>query len=164
MIFFYASLITYYIYTFLKYKSTYAQLQKSKYDTKKYIKQLNKKTFINKELIIIPLIIIALNLDLKTIEVSTVIAYTLLAFIKIKEKSKVKLEKKFIVRLIPLIIILILLNIWIIIDYMNHHNTEGIIFDSSSIYYIVLYTFTYISYLLILIINLIVKPIDKLLK
>lgn len=164
MIFFYISLITYYIYTFLKYKSSLILLQKSNYNSKKYKKQLNKNLFINKELIVIVLIIIAINFDLKTIEIATIIIYTFLSFLKIKENKKVKLEKKIIIRIIPQLILFILLNIWFILDYKTHHNPKGIIFDNSALYYIILYIYTYISYLLTLIINILVKPIDKLLK
>lgn len=164
MIFFYVSLITYIIYTALKYQDALILLQKTKYNTEKYKKSLNKKLFINKELIIIPLIIIAINLDLKTIEISTIVAYMILSIIKLKEKNKLKIEKKLITRVIPILIIFILLNIWFILDYKSYHNVKGLIFDNSAMYYILLYLFTYISYIITLIINIIVKPIDKLLK
>lgn len=164
MIFFYVSLITYLIYTALKYIDALLLLQKTKYNTNKYKNSLNKKLFINKELIIIPLIIIAINLDLKTIEISTIIAYMILSIFKIKETKKIKLEKKLITRIIPLLIIFILLNIWFIIDYKNYHNAKGLIFDNSVVYYIILYIFTYCSYIITLAVNAIVKPIDKLSK
>lgn len=164
MIFFYVSLITYIIYTALKYQDALILLQKTKYNTEKYKKSLNKKLFINKELIIIPLIIIAINLDLKTIEISTIVAYMILSIIKLKEKNKLKIEKKLINRVIPILIIFILLNIWFILDYKSYHNVKGLIFDNSAMYYILLYLFTYSSYIITLIINIIVKPIDKLLK
>lgn len=163
MIYFYTSLITYFIYTILKYKESLILLQKNNYDSKKYKKEI-KNLFINKELIIIALIVIALNLDLKSIEISTIIAYTVLAFLKLKEKNKIKLEKKTIARILALLIIFISLNIWFVLDYKSYHNPKGLIFDNSAIYYIILYLYTYISYLITLIINIIVKPIDKLLK
>ena len=164
MIFFYISLITYYIYTILKYKKTLILLQKANYNSKKYKKSLNKSLFINKELIIIILIIIALNFDIKTIEISTILVYTLLELTKTKDKTKLKKENKIIIRIIPLVIIYILLNVWFILDYKSFHETKGLIFDNSAIYYIILYIFTYISYLVTLIINNVVKPLDKLLK
>ena len=164
MIFFYISLITYYIYTILKYKKTLILLQEANYNSKKYKKSLNKSLFINKELIIIILIIIALNFDIKTIEISTILVYTLLELTKTKDKTKLKRENKIIIRIIPLVIIYILLNVWFILDYKSFHETEGLIFDNSAIYYIILYIFTYILYLVTLIINNVVKPLDKLLK
>ncbi|MBR2708191.1 MAG: hypothetical protein IKE90_02010 [Bacilli bacterium] len=164
MIFFYISLITYYIYTILKYKKTLILLQEANYNSKKYKKSLNKSLFINKELIIIILIIIALNFDIKTIEISTILVYTLLELTKTKDKTKLKKENKIIIRIIPLVIIYILLNVWFILDYKSFHETKGLIFDNSAIYYIILYIFTYISYLVTLIINNVVKPLDKLLK
>lgn len=164
MIFFYISLITYYIYTILKYKKTLILLQEANYNSKKYKKSLNKSLFINKELIIIILIIIALNFDIKTIEISTILVYTLLELTKEKDKTILKRENKIIIRIIPLVIIYILLNVWFILDYKSFHETKGLIFDNSAIYYIILYIFTYISYLVTLIINNVVKPLDKLLK
>lgn len=164
MIYFYVSLITYFVYTILKYKDSLVLLQKNKYNTKKYKNKLNKKLFINRELIIIVLIIIALNLDLKTIEISTIIAYTILSFLKLKEKNNLKMDKKTIARLITLIIIFTIINIWFILDYKSYHNTKGLIFDNSALYYIILYILTYLSYIITLIINILLKPIDKLLK
>ena len=164
MIFFYISLITYYIYTILKYKKTLILLQEANYNSKKYKKSLNKSLFINKELIIIILIIIALNFDIKTIEISTILVYTLLELTKEKDKTILKRENKIIIRIIPLVIIYILLNVWFILDYKSFHETKGLIFDNSAIYYIILYIFTYSSYLITLIINNVVKPLDKLLK
>ena len=164
MIYFYISLIPYLIYTVFKYKDTLILLQKEKYNTKKYIKKINKHQFINKELIIIILIIIATNLDLKTVEISTIITYTILSVIKLREINKLKLEKKLTPRIITLILLFISLNIWFILDYKSYHNPKYLIFDNAPVYYILLYIFTYISYFITLIINIIVKPIDKLLK
>ena len=164
MIYFYISLITYFIYTIFKYKDSLILLQRANYNSKKYIKKLDKNIFINKELVIIVLVIIAINLDLKTIEISTIITYMVLSLLKLKQNNKLKIDNKIIVRLITLLIIFIALNIWFILDYKNYHNPKGLIFDNSPFYYIILYIFTYISYLITLVINYIVKPIDKLLK
>lgn len=165
MIFFYVSLITYFIYTFKKYKNNLKMLQKNKYDNKKILKEIkNKKYFINKELIIILLIIIAVNLDLKTLEISTIVTYTFLSFFSVKENIRIKIEKKIITRIVAETLIFILLNIWFIIDYNNYHRPKGLIFDNSSLYYIILYLYTYLSCFITLIVNILSKPFDKLLK
>lgn len=164
MIYFYISLLTYYVYSFLKYKESFKLLQKSNYDSKKYLKKLDKKIFLNIEIIIIILIVISINLDLKSIEISTIIVYMILSLIKLKEKNQLKIEKKAIIRSVALLIIYTLLNIWFILDYKSYHDTKGLILDNSAIYYIILYIFTYTSYIITLIINIIIKPIDKLLK
>ena len=164
MIYFYVSLLTYFVYTFLKYKDSFILLQKSNYNSKKYIKILNKNNFINKELIIIVLIIISLNLDLKSIEISTIIVYMILSLSKLKEKKKIKINKKIVLRTMSILIIFTLLNIWFIIDYKSYHNAKSLIFENSTLYYIILYIFTYTSYIITLITNILVKPIDKLLK
>ena len=88
----------------------------------------------------------------------------ILSLIKLKEKNKIKINKKTIIRIIPILIIFTLLNIWFIIDYKSYHNAKSLIFENSTLYYIILYIFTYISYIITLIINILVKPIDKLLK
>ncbi|MBR3229693.1 MAG: hypothetical protein IKF91_02565 [Bacilli bacterium] len=164
MIYFYISLLTYYVYMTLKYKDSLVLLQKTNYNSAKYKKSINKKVFINKELIIILLIIIAVNFNLKTIEIATIITYMILSLLKLKDKNKIKIEKKLIIRLLTLLTVFILLNIWFILDYKSYHNPKGLIFDNTALYYIILYLFTYTSYLITLIINVIVKPIDKLLK
>ena len=164
MIFFYTSLLTYFIYTAYKYIESLEILQETKYDTKKYLKKITKKNFINKEMIIIILIITALNLDLKSIEIATIITYTILSFLKIKEKLNLKIEKQIITRIIIEVLIFALLNIWFIIDYKSYHQLKGLIFENSSLYYIILYLYTYLSCFITLIVNIISKPFDKLLK
>ena len=164
MIYFYISLLTYIFYTGIKYKESLYLLSKKKYNNKEYFYEVKKtKYFFTEELLIIPLIIIALNLDLKTIEISTLTVYTFLSLKNIK-KIKTKIQKKTITRIIILIIIQILLNIWFIKDYNSYHNPKGLIFDNTSLYYIILYLFTYFSNYVTLIINTVSNQIDRLLK
>ena len=161
MIFFYLSLSTYLIYTLFKYRESLFLLDKNKYVSKKYLKEIkNKKNFINKELIIVILIIIACNFNLKVIEISTIIVYMVLSLLKIKESIAFKKDKKMKPIIALELLLFIILNIWFIIDYRNCHNTKGLIFDNSPIYYIILYLFTYFSYFITLIINIFVRKFD----
>ena len=165
MIYFYLSLLTYFFYSIIKYKNALILLKEKKYNTKEYLKEIKKrKYYINKETIIILLIIIAVNLDLKTIEITTILIYMLLSLQSLNNQKKLLLDNKIKTRIIILLITFIVLNIWFILDYKSYHPKKGIIFDNSPLYYIVLYLYTYISHYITLIINIISKPIDKILK
>ena len=161
MIYFYVSLSTYFVYTMLKYRESLFLLNKKKYNSKKYLSEIKKKKyFVNFELIIVLLIIIALNFNLKVIEIATIVSYTILSFMKIRNPVKFKKDKNAIVRIVIVLLLFILLNVWFVMDYRSYHNTNGLIFDNSSIYYIILYLFTYFSYFITLIINIFLRKFD----
>lgn len=163
MIFFYISLSTYICFNIIKYKNTLYTLQKNKYDIKKYGQWIFKnynQTFLNKELLSIILIIITFNFNLKIIGVSTVIFYTIMFLLDYKKKVKLKIDKPMINKIVLLILVFIGLNIWFILDYISYHYAD-IIFDNTAFYYIVLVLFSYFSYLVVWLINLITKPFDK---
>lgn len=163
MIFFYISLSTYICFNIIKYKNTLYTLQKNKYDIKKYGQWIFKnynQTFLNKELLSIILIIITFNFNLKIIGVSTVIFYTIMFLLDYKKKVKLKIDKPMINKIVLLILVFIGLNIWFILDYISYHYAD-IIFDNTAFYYIILVLFSYFSYLVVWLINLITKPFDK---
>lgn len=163
MIFFYISLSTYICFNIIKYKNTLYTLQKNKYDIKKYgqwIFKNYKQTFLNKELLSIILIIITFNFNLKIIGVSTVIFYTIMFLLDYKKKIKLKIDKPMINKIVLLILVFIGLNIWFILDYISYHYAD-IIFDNTAFYYIILVLFSYFSYFVVWLINLITKPFDK---
>ncbi len=166
MIFFYISLSTYICFNIIKYKKIFSILQKNKYNLKSYghwIASNAKDIFINKELLSIILIIITVNFDLKVIGVSTVIFYTIFFLLNYKKKNKIKVNSKFITRLIILIILYAILNLWFIIDYISYHYAD-IVFDNTAFYYIILVAISYFSYIIIWVVNAIAIPFDKLVK
>lgn len=166
MIFFYISLSTYICFNIIKYKKSLSDLQKNKYDIKKYgswIFKNYKQTFLTPELLAILLLVIVFNFNLKVIGVSTVVFYTLMFLINYKKKTKLKINKQTISRIIAIILIFIGLNIWFIIDYMSYHYAD-IIFDNTPFYYIILIFMSYFSYLIVWLANLIVRPFDRFFK
>ena len=165
MIFFYISLSTYICFNIIKYKKSLSDLQKNKYDVKKYGKwifQNYKQTFLTPELLAILLLVIVFNFNLKVIGVSTVVFYTLMFLLNYKKKTKIKINKQIMSRIIAIILIFIGLNVWFIIDYMSYHYAD-IIFDNTPFYYIILIFMSYLSYFIVWIANLIVRPSDKIL-
>lgn len=160
MIYFYISLSTYICYNIIKYKNNLATLKESKYDTKKYLKTFNLKTFLNPELLSIIVIILAFITNLKVIGVATIIVYTILFLLNYKHTKKLKLERKSITRLVIILLIYTILNVWFILDYISYHYAD-IIFDNTAIYYVILVPMSYFSPLITLITNIISKPLDK---
>ncbi len=163
MIYFYVSLITYFCYCIIKYKEGIYYLEKDKYDSKKYGQRIVKNAkdiFMTPELLIIILIIIAVNFDIKVLEISTIIVYMILFLYKLKSNKKLKITKKAKTRICLISGIYVILNIWFCLDYISYHG-PGLIFDNNPLYYIILYTITYLSYPVIYIANKILKPIDK---
>ena len=167
MIYFYISLLTYMCFCIIKYRDALHYLEKAKYDSSKYIKEIKKdfnKIFINPELVILILIIIALNCDIKVLGISTIIIYMFLFLYKLKTNNQdLKITKKTKTRIIGILLIYLALNIWFCIDYNDYHSAE-IIFDNTALYYIILNIITYMSHIVTYIVNIVVKPFDKILK
>lgn len=166
MIFFYVSLVTYVSFLVLKYRNAFIELEKDNYDTKKYnnwLKQNLKQILINPELFVgIILIIICLFCNLKVIGISFVIAYMGLFLYALKtKKGKIKINQKIIIRSIVVLIFYILLNIWFNMDYLTYHIQSALIFENAPLYYIITVIIGYLSYYLLLIVNLIVSPFNK---
>ena len=141
MIYFYVSLVTYACFCLIKFRESLYYLMKDKYEIKKYGKRIYENInniFINPELISFVLIIIALACNVKTIGICTVITYTILFLYKLKTNNqKYKINKKLTLRIIVILLIYLLINIWFCIDYKTNHDAE-IIFDNTALYYIVL--------------------------
>ncbi len=167
MIFFYVSLLTYACYCIIKYRESLHSLEKAKYDNAKYKKSISKdlkNIFINPELVIAVLIIIAVNFDVKVIGISTLIVYMFLFLYKLKTNNQeLKITKQTKTRIIGIVLIYLILNVWFCLDYISYHKAS-IIFDNTPLYYIILYIITYLSYIVTYIINIIVKLFDKKLK
>ena len=166
MIFFYISLSTYICFNIIKYKQTLFNLQKNKYDIKKYWSWIftnYRQTFLNKELLSIILIIIAVNFNLKIVGSCTVIFYTLMFLLDFKMKNKLKINKQMVLRMIAITLIYLGVNIWFVLDYISYHYAD-IIFDNTAFYYIILILMSYFAYIITAIANIIIRPFDKLLK
>lgn len=140
---------------------------KDKYDTREYaarIKKNYKSIFINAELFSFLLIIVALNFNVKILGICTIIVYMLLFLYKLKTNNKtLKIDKRIRIRIIGILFIYLTINIWFYMDYNSYHSA-AIIFDNTPFYYIILITITYLSYFIVYLVNIISKPIDKLLK
>lgn len=163
MIYFYISLTTYICFCLIKYRETLYYLVKDNYDSKKYGKRIRKdfyKIFINPELIALFLIIISSFFNIKTLEICMVIIYTILFLYKLKTNNKeIKSDKKLTLRNIIIILVYLVLNVCLYINYKG--NNIGSI---SQIYYIILIIITYLSYIVVYIVNKLIKPFDKYLK
>ena len=164
MLYFYISLTTYYLFCIIKYREGLFYLKKDKYNSKIFINRIKKdykNIFINPELFSLSIIIIALNLDVKTLGICSVVIYMALFLYKLKKSNKkLKIEKKLISRILLIITIYILLNIWFIIDYNSYHKT-GLYIETTPLYYIILVMITYLSYFVIYISNIISKLFEK---
>ncbi|MDD6323276.1 MAG: hypothetical protein PUA73_01550 [Bacilli bacterium] len=166
MIYFYISLSTYICFNILKYKETLKDLKENNYNIKKYTKYIVtnlKKLFLTPEILSLIIIVLAFKTNLKVIGVSTVTIYTILFLLNYKKKNKLKLDSKIITRIILIIVMYISLNIYFIKDYMSYHYAD-IIFDNTPFYYIILVCISYLSPVVVELINIISKPIDKLVK
>lgn len=164
MIFFYISLSTYICFNIIKFKKALVNLQKCKYGIKKYGDWIFKnytETFINKELLALILLVISLNFNIKILGVATVIFYTLMFLLEYKKKTKLKINRQIMLRIIITILIFLGVNIWFIVDYISYHYAD-IIFDNTAFYYIVLILMSYFAYIIVFITNIIAKPFDKL--
>ena len=78
-------------------------------------------------------------------------------------KIKIIKDKKIIVRSIIVILLYAALNIWFYLDYKAYHGSE-LIFETTPLYYIILIISTYLSHFVVWLVNVVAKPIDKLLK
>lgn len=164
MTYFYISLVTYICYCIIKYREGLYYLKKDKFDTKKYLKGIkdnSKKIFLNLEALALILIIVSIHFDIKVIGICTVITYMILFLYKLKKDNKqIKTDKKITTRFIVILIIYLLINVWFILDYISYHS-EGLHFENSPLYYIILVLLGYLSCFVVLLANAFSKPLDK---
>ena len=169
MIFFYISLITYLSYTILKYRSLLILLEDENFNDLKYNKKIlknKKRLFLGPELFIsLILIVISLTFNIMVIEICVILAYMILFLYALKsKKDKLKITKKHIIRIILLTLIYLLLNVWFCLDYASYHNPNGLIFENSPLYYIILIAISYLSPYILLIANIVTKTFRRIFK
>ena len=169
MIFFYISLITYLSYTILKYRSLLILLEDENFNDLKYNKKIlknKKRLFLGPELFIsLILIVISLTFNIMVIEICVILAYMILFLYALKsKKDKLKITKKHIIRIILLTLIYLLLNVWFCLDYASYHNPNGLIFENSPLYYIILIAISYLSPYILLIANIVTKAFGRIFK
>ncbi len=166
MIFFYISLSTFICYQVLKYRQGISILNETK-TLKQYSKKIiknKKELFLTPELLAIILIIIAVNANAKITGICFVIFYTLMFIYMFRKiKTKVTLKKENISLIIILCILFILLGI---LFYFNNQmlNSGFLIFDPTWIYYILLIILSYFSYVILIIAEIINKPVELIIK
>ena len=169
MIFFYISLITYLSYTILKYRSLLILLEDENFNDLKYNKKIlknKKRLFFGPELFIsLILIVISLTFNIMVIEICVILAYMILFLYALKsKKDKLKITKKHIIRIILLTLIYLLLNVWFCLDYASYHNPNGLIFENSPLYYIILIAMSYLSPYILFVVNFITKAFGRIFK
>lgn len=169
MIFFYISLITYLSYNILKYRSLLISLEAENFNALKYNKRIlndKKRLFLGPELFIaLILIVISLTFNIKVIEICVILSYMILFLYALKtKKDKLKITKKHIIRIILLVLIYLLLNVWFCLDYASYHNPNGLIFENSPLYYIILIAMSYLSPYILFVVNFITKVFGRIFK
>ncbi|MBQ9011444.1 MAG: hypothetical protein IJ093_02225 [Bacilli bacterium] len=165
MIFFYISLSTYLCFLVIKLHKGLITLDKSKFDLKKYHKNVfNKDNFLTPELLGIIIIIIAFNSNAKVTGVCMVILYTLLFLYFLREKQdKLSKNKKVVSTAVITGLIYISIFSLFLIDYLDLQN-DFLIFDNSKLYYTITIIIGYLAYYIIFLSGLITNIFSKLFK
>lgn len=162
MKFFIITLFTYYFYNILKYRRGLYMLQQNIYNEgNRYLKWIFrnfKETVFNIDLYTFLLVIATLFLNQTVYMILIILTYLLLAYIELNrlknEQKKIKFKVTArIKRLITTIfIIFLIINLYIYYNY----NVEN-----EWIYFLLMFIFSYLSYCIIYIVNIINKPIEK---
>ena len=151
MLFLLISLSTFYLYFILKSFKAINVLDKEKFKTKKYFKEIFKtplKYFGLLELGFIILIIIALCTNPKVAGICTVIFYMVLCLLELKNREKFKLKANNVRVFIITLLLFAALNVPIIIDSYNYQNSFAS-FDPTFIYYSILYVIMYLLWFIV---------------
>lgn len=156
------SLFTYIFYLLLKYRKSYYALQQNGYNANnhyiKWIFKNPKKTFLTYEILLVLISILMYYLTKKVILI-TLLLYGLSFVIELYKIKKEQHKKKFaftkrVGRLtITTSVIFIIINIIIFINF----NIDNVLY-----YYLIMFIFGYLSFIISYIVNIINKPIEKL--
>lgn len=162
MLSFYISLFSYILYVGTKYRNSLYMLQQNSYNTSnRYIKWITKnlkKVFISYDYLYFLLIPFYFIIDIKYFYLTITIFYLVLFHLERKKVKNIHVKKPFVVtsrikRLIFTIsVIYLLFGIIIALNF----NLQSIL-----IYYFVFVLLSYLSYFVVLIANIINKPIEK---
>lgn len=136
-------------------------LKNADYKIKNYIKKINKN-FLTPEVLAIILIIVALNADVKIMGICMAVFYTLVFLYELKiKKDKLEIDKNIIILISTTVFVYVLASAGICLDYANVQN-YFLVYDHSWIYYIIVILMGYFSYYVIIISEVLAKPIKKL--
>mgnify|MGYP004629077829 FL=1 len=160
---FIVSLVLMYLYVYLKTKKSFHMLQQNWYnDGNRYVKWIiknKKQEFFNIDILILLLLVFKLsNIKLETVMITFVIFYVLEAifYLNRSKKEQEKLKLKFTSRVKRLLFTtFILYLIPTIIMYFNFNETNLIY------YYIILGIMVYLNNIIVILANIINKPIEK---
>ena len=160
---FIVSLVLMYLYVYLKTKKSFHMLQQNWYnDGNRYVKWIiknKKQEFLNIDILILLLLVFKLsNVKLETVMITFVIFYVLEAifYLNRSKKEQEKLKLKFTSRVKRLLFTtFILYLIPTIIMYFNFNETNLIY------YYIILGIMVYLNNIIVILANIINKPIEK---
>lgn len=151
MLFLLISLSTFYLYFILKTFKAINVLDKEKFSTKKYFKEIFKnpaKYFGTLELFFIVLIIVALCTNAKVAGICTVLFYMILCLLELKKREKLKLKANNVRVFIITLLLFAALNVPIMIDSYNYQNSFAS-FDPTFIYYSILYIIMYLLWFIV---------------
>ena len=156
------TLLPYYLFLILKYRYGLYMLQQNSYNTEnRYLKwtiKNSKRTIINLELISFLLLILVPLIDKLYYSLAIIIYYVILTYIEISKLKKEQQKKKFNItaRVKRLIITNILLFALINLFIVNFFNKEYVVY-----YYLAIFLFSYLSYFVVYLSNVINIPIEK---
>lgn len=162
MKFFIITLFTYYFYNILKYRKGLYMLQQNIYNEgNRYLKWTLKnkeEVFFNYDLLSFLLILLTFFVSQTFYMIAIIIFFLVLSYKELNKISKEQKKIKFkvtsrIKRIIMTIsLIFILINLPIVINYNIEYEW---------IYFLIMFTFTYLSYYIVYLANIINKPIEK---
>ncbi|MCM1371050.1 MAG: UDP-N-acetylmuramoyl-tripeptide--D-alanyl-D-alanine ligase [Clostridium sp.] len=160
MIYFLISIIPMFIYMLIKSTKGLHSLQQNWYnDGNRYIKWINNnlsKVFLSFDMLFLIVIAVGFLGNYILQYVLWIILYIISIFVIIRKKEQVKLPLKYtsrIKRLLVTIILIYLIPIFLICIFYNEY--------SLNIYYIILGILVYFSYYIVILANIINKPIEK---
>ena len=147
MLYFIISLVTYFVYLFLKGRKHLTYFIGQKYNFQK-IKLFNKENYLTLELLGVIIIILVFFLNSKTLGIIFLAFYTILSLIELKKAKSIKLDKTAIITIFITLFIYLISFIFILVDYLNYQ--KGFIFyDRINYYYIAVLILGYIEYIII---------------
>jgi len=155
------SIITYIMYTILKYRKAYYSLQQNTYNlNNRYVNWMNKnnkKMYSTYELLILGILLI-FSLFINNLGIIVFILYTLSFYLELTKIKKEQKKKKFVVtkRVGRLILTTFLIFVLLIVLIGINYNPKYQIYN-----YLTLFVFGYLSYIIAHIVNIINKPIEK---
>ncbi len=162
MKFFIITLFTYYFYNILKYRRGLYMLQQNIYNEgNRYLKWVfrnYKETMINFDLFAFILIVATLVLNQTFYMILIILTYLLLSYIELnnlkneQKKIKFKITSRIKRLIITILLIFLLINVYVFYGYKV---------EDEWFYFLLMFIFSYLSYFIVYISNIINKPVER---